>query len=431
MRCTIPQIYEIYKKHNLISTDSRNITTGSLFFAIQGEHFDGNEFVTAALEKGAAYALTNNAELSKNDHIILVEDTLIALQQLAAYHRKNLEIPILGITGSNGKTTTKELIRSVLTQKFKTFATSGNLNNHLGVPLSILSITDETEIAVIEMGANHQGEIAALCEISRPEYGIITNIGKAHLEGFGGFDGVIKAKTELYNFIRTNNGKVFVNADDDLLVEKSQGIETFTYGQSKGSLLKGRILSNFPLLSIELIFEDKNIPVQSNLIGSYNFTNMMAAASVGKYFGVDPEKIEAGLSAYQPLNNRSQWHDSGKNCIVMDAYNANLSSMQVAIENFAESPFDNKIVILGDMRELGSTSLSEHKKIYDLVLSKNFELVILVGEIFCLLTTSKNTTTFKDADEAKFALGEMNLTGNTILVKASRGIQLEKLMEVL
>lgn len=431
MHTSISDIYSIFRKYPQISTDSRNITVQSIFFALRGDNFDANKFAGEAIRNGAVYAIIDDATCGVNDKTILVEDTLVALQELARYHRRQLKIPVLGITGSNGKTTTKELIGAVLSQKFKTFSTFGNLNNHIGVPLSVLSIADDVDIAVIEMGANHQGEIANLCQICQPDLGIITNIGKAHLGGFGGFNGVIKAKTELYDFIRNNGGKLFVNGDDELLMSKSEGIPRVVYGNVLHSKVRGRISQKHPFLELDIDISTQIKHVNSKLIGSYNFTNMLAAACIGNYFEVDADKIAEGLSAYNPVNNRSQWHDSGKNKIVMDAYNANPSSMELAITNFSEAPYKNKLVILGDMRELGKEAVAEHQTIVELILKSDFEQIILVGEVFSALEIDPKIESFKTVDEAKRAIKNLNLSGKTILLKGSRGIQLEKLMEVL
>ncbi len=431
MYFAIPKLYNLFINHPDISTDSRNIKPDSLFFAIKGENFDGNRFAEEAINKGAAYSVVDDSSLAGRDKMILVSDALVALQQLAQHHRNTLKIPVIGITGSNGKTTTKELIRSVLSQKYNTFATSGNLNNHIGVPLSILSVGGNVEIAVIEMGANHRGEIDTLCKICTPGYGLITNIGKAHLEGFGGMKGVIEAKTELFNFIKKTDGKLFVNIDDKLLNDKSETISRITYGKETESDLQGCIAERFPFLTVNINFGGNNVCVQSNLIGSYNFTNMMAAACIGNYFGVDSDKIAKGLSSYHPTNNRSQWYQSGSNKIIIDAYNANPTSMELAIENFWDAPYKNKIVILGDMLELGNESREEHQKIIDLINDKKFHSVILVGSYFNNLTHNPEIRTFNNVAEALSGIGEMNLTGNTILLKGSRGIRLEKLLEVL
>ncbi len=432
MNSQIRELYEIFKNSPIISSDSRQIEQDCIFFALKGEKFDGNLFAIDALARGAKVAVVDNPDIENVNGIIKVDDALQTLQQLAIVHRQQLTIPVIGITGSNGKTTTKELIRSVLSEKFKTFATSGNLNNHIGVPLSILSITNNTEITIIEMGANHQGEIAELCEISQPDFGIITNIGKAHLEGFGEFEGVIKTKTELYKYIEHRNGKLFVNADDPLLMEKSSGLERILYGNSEKSSFSGKITGKFPFVNVDLNINGKMHRVNSNLIGSYNFANIMAAACIGNYFGVNPESIKQGIASYKPKNNRSQWLETANNKIILDAYNANPSSMKLALENFAESPYPRKVVILGDMFELGDYAQSEHESIIELALNYNFERIILIGKNFKEFAPStQKPETFKDIISAKKELEKLKLKNYTILLKGSRGVKLEKLLEVL
>jgi len=433
MNPQIRELYEIFKDSPIISTDSRHIPQDSIFFALKGENFNGNLFAIDALAQGAKVAVVDDPGIENvNGRIIKVDDALQALQQLAIVHRQQLKIPVIGITGSNGKTTSKELIRSVLSEKFKTFATSGNLNNHIGVPLSILSITNNTEIAIIEMGANHQGEIAELCEISQPDFGIITNIGKAHLEGFGGLEGVIKAKTELYKYIKHHKGKLFVNADDPLLMEKSSGLDGILYGTSKNNSLSGEVTGKFPFLSVDLNINGQVYQTESNLIGSYNFANIMAAACIGKYFGVKPELIKQGISSYKPENNRSQWLETTNNKIILDAYNANPSSMKLALENFAESPYARKAMILGDMLELGDYAQTEHEFIVELAVNYDFEKIVLIGKNFKSFSSSYPICqSFEDVMSAKKELEKINLKNYTILLKGSRGVKLEKLLEVL
>jgi UDP-N-acetylmuramoyl-tripeptide--D-alanyl-D-alanine ligase len=430
MKLSAEQIYQLYKKHPFITTDSRNVEEGCIFFALKGDKFNGNQFAAEALKSGAAYCVIDETPLIDDSCFLQVENVLESLQQLATIHRSHLKIQVIGITGSNGKTTTKELTGAVLSQKFNTFITQGNFNNHIGVPLSVLSINEATEIAVIEMGANHQGEIAALCNIAQPDFGIITNIGKAHLEGFGGYQGVIKAKTELYQFIDATGGKLFVNHDDDLLMEKSSGIARITYGNHQGTAI-GAIIAKYPALAIEIMIEGRKLNVASNLAGSYNFYNMMAAATIGNYFGVETEKIVAGLESYTPENNRSQWMDTGKNKIIMDAYNANPTSMMAAIGDFTHSPYKNKVVILGDMLELGEAAEDEHRKVVEMVMKSGFDAVFLVGNNFRHVAESYAVKTFINVLDAKNYLKTSGIQGCTILIKGSRGIALEKLPEVL
>jgi len=432
MNDILQKCYRQFTENPSISTDSRQISPGSIFFALRGENFDGNQYAAQAIQKGASLAVVDDPAIAASAQIIKVKNVLETLQELAMMHRRQLKIPVLGITGSNGKTTTKELIKNVLSQRFKTFATVGNLNNHIGVPLSILSIDKSYEIAVIEMGANHQGEIANLCRIAQPDYGIITNIGKAHLEGFGGYPGVIKAKTELYDFISKHLGKLFVNANDALLIEKAEGIEQINYGNSKDALVSGSIAKPFPFLNIDLGIDNKNHPIESQLVGSYNLDNMLAAACVGKYFGVNVKGIIAGLSSYKPGNSRSEWRETPHNQIVLDAYNANPGSMMAALENFVAAPYPRKAVILGDMLELGKASREEHQQIITYLLNQKLNKIILVGKNFKALAEDQNgIAAYADVEEAKSAIAKTNMQGYTFLIKGSRGIRLEKLLEVL
>lgn len=432
MNNIVQNLYLEYKNSTGISTDSRNIFEGCIFFALKGGNFDGNRFAEAAIANGAKIAVVDDPRIPDGNQIFKVQNTLKTLQELAVMHRRQLTIPVIGITGSNGKTTTKELIKSVLSEQFETFATTGNLNNHIGVPLSILSITDNHQMAIIEMGANHQGEIAALCEIAQPDYGIITNIGKAHLEGFGGVKGVIKAKSELYQFIKKHAGKLFVNADDSLLMEKSSGAERILYGSASEAIVHGEITGKFPFISIDLNVDNKTFPVSSSLVGSYNFTNILAAACIGKYFNIETLKIVEGLASYEPKNSRSQWLETKKNNIILDAYNANPSSMKLALENFSEAPYQRKVVILGDMLELGADAETEHTQMIEFARQCAFEKMILIGEIFNSLAQNiPEIISFKNAQSAIAEIEKMKPEGFTILIKGSRGIQLEKLLEVL
>jgi UDP-N-acetylmuramoyl-tripeptide--D-alanyl-D-alanine ligase len=430
---TTEELYEIYKRHPQITTDSRNVAAGSIFFALKGDSFDGNRFAKDALHQGAAWAVVDDASLENHQKIIVVDDVLEALQQLAQHHRRQLRIPVIGITGSNGKTTTKELISQALLTKHKTTATRGNLNNHIGVPLSILSITDNAEMAVIEMGANHQGEIAALCRIARPDYGIITNIGRAHLEGFGGYAGVIKAKTELYDFIRENGGHLFVHHDDALLMEKSADILRTTYGALPGADVQGFITEKFPMLSLQLTHPARGTTINTQMAGSYNFPNVMAAVTIARYFGADLHAVAGALRNYQPANNRSQWQTTSRNKLLIDLYNANPGSMAAAIENFAQAPYGNKMLILGDMLELGAESYAEHATIIKMAQDADFEKVILVGKQFLAFAdeASGKFLLFETADAARKAIHEMNLKNKTILLKGSRGIRLEIILDIL
>jgi len=426
----IKELYQIFIKHPQVSTDTRRIIKDSIFFALKGENFDGNLFAKSALETGAAIAVIDNEEFYiDNGKYILVDDTLLVLQQLALLHRQNLNNPFIGITGTNGKTTTKELLNTVLSEKYNTLATIGNLNNHIGVPLIILGITNDTEIAIIEMGANHVGEIGELCKISQPDYGIITNIGKAHLEGFGSFEGVVKAKNDLYIYIRDKKGKIFINSNNELLMNLSNDIDKITYGTSNTDFCCGEIISANPNVEISYHYNDIDFNIKTNLVGSYNFENIMAAICVGVYFNVDHHLIKKALESYVPTNSRSQVVRTEHNTLILDAYNANPTSMEQAIINFAKMNTDNKVLIIGDMLELGSFSLDEHQNILNLLIKNNFKNVILVGKDF--KTVNKNFLSFTTSDEAREWLINNPILNSTILIKGSRGIKLEKILDAI
>jgi UDP-N-acetylmuramoyl-tripeptide--D-alanyl-D-alanine ligase len=426
----IPKIYELFLKHAIVTTDSRNCPQGSLFFALKGNNFNGNQYAQSALEKGCSYAIVDEPEFATNERIILVDDCLVALQQLANYHRCKLKTPIIGITGTNGKTTTKELVAAVLAKEFNVAFTQGNLNNHIGVPLTLLKLTPETEIAVVEMGANHVGEIKILAEIAEPNFGLITNLGRAHLEGFGSFDNIVKTKTELYDFIRNKkNGKLFVDIDNPILNEKSEGITSVTYGTDPNAFLRGRIVSNNPFMQLEWTFLDNSYQVQTNLIGEYNFSNVMAAIAVGKFLGVKAGDICDALAEYKPTNNRSQLKKTDSNTLIIDAYNANPTSMLAALTNFNQIRGSKKAVILGDMLELGEESDDEHEKIIDFIEKSLYEKVYLVGTQFKKL--SRNAPAFLTVEDLIEVLKKDSLSGYTLLVKGSHGIHLEKCIDVL
>lgn len=421
----IEEIYKAFLKSPGISTDSRNIVQGMLFFALKGENFDGNKFVHKALEKGASLAIIDNKEY-QGKGCLLVEDSLKTLQELARYHRSRLNIPVIGLTGTNGKTTTKELIRQVLSKKYRCHATQGNLNNHIGVPLSILGISDKTEMAIIEMGANHQGEIALLSEIADPSCGLITNIGKAHLDGFGGFEGVIKAKTELYTYLQKHDKMVLVNHDDPLLMELSSSMQTLTYGSSDKAVTQGNIISSIPFLRLQY----KGLQISTQLYGDYNFENIMAAICMGELFEVETHDIAAAIAEYVPNNSRSQLVQRNTNHIYLDAYNANPSSMIASIRNFEKQEGQKKVLILGDMLELGESSMDEHQNIIEEVRDK-FNKVILVGPEFMKTDFSGGMICFHDTDSASDWLKENPVVDAHILVKGSRGIALENLLDQL
>ncbi len=420
----IKAIYHLYSQSYLVSTDTRKIVPNSIFFALKGENFNGNAFAEEALKKGASFALIDEKQYQTDDRIILVADVLKTLQELATYHRRELAIPIVALTGSNGKTTTKELINAVLSKKYKVTATEGNLNNHIGVPLTLLQMTPETQLGVVEMGANHQKEIAFLCAIAEPDFGYITNFGKAHLEGFGGIKGVIKGKSELYDYLRLHDKTVFVNAGDTLQLEKSEGIRRISFNGSVADF-KVELLDANPFVSVKY----KRLIIQSQLIGAYNFNNIAAAMTIGNYFEVTDNDLKEAIEAYYPTNNRSQIIEKGTNRIILDAYNANPSSMQVALENCAGLKETLKIVILGDMFELGKEAQREHQRIADLTRDLNFDEVYLLGENFFDVNTNlaKRYRNFEDFKE-NFSSGSIN--NATVLIKASRGMALERILKL-
>lgn len=431
---SIQELYTIYLSHPNLCTDTRKTTDGCLFFALKGDHFDANTFASQALENGAAFAVIDDAKYKTNSQFLLVEDTLTALQQLATHHRKQLKIPFIGLTGSNGKTTTKELINSVLSEKFKTSATKGNLNNHIGVPLSVLEISNDIELAIIEMGANHQKEIEMLSQICQPNFGLITNIGKAHLEGFGGIEGVKKGKGELYDFLQAHGGTVFINQDSPALNEmagKRSFNKIITYGTSNSSKIKGELIDNNPYLKIKWTANNETHEVLSQLTGTYNFENMLAAVAIGLEFGLTPNQINKGISNYAPKNNRSQITKTEKNTVIGDYYNANPSSMVLAIENISKLQADKKVVILGDMFEVGETVEEEHLNVLKKANSYNFDQVILIGKEFKKQSLNGNALFFEDTTQAFEYLKEHPINDALILVKGSRSMKLEKLMELL
>lgn len=426
----IEELYEQFLRFPLITTDTRREVKNSIFFALSGETYNGNQFARTALKKGAAIAVIDDANYKKGDRYLLVDNVLVTLQQLAAFHRQHYNKPLLGITGTNGKTTTKEIISAVLNTTFKITSTVGNYNNHIGVPLTLLKLNSETEIAVIEMGASHPGEIAKLCELAKPDIGIITNIGKAHLEGFGGYEGVIKTKNELYDFLKITKGKVLVNGDDQMLMQLSEGIDRMTFGKEKAEI-RGEITSIKPFLHIRWQKDKAVYQLETALYGTYNFPNIMAAISVGCHFGVTPEKINLAISSYIPQNNRSQQFVTQKNKIILDAYNANPVSMAGAISSFKAFQPENPWLILGDMFELGTTAVSEHEKIVELLTYSGFMKVLLVGDIFNSLLDKQGFRTFKTTQDAFAYLSKKPIKKAEILIKGSRGMQLEKLLPLL
>ncbi|MGV3509336.1 MAG: UDP-N-acetylmuramoyl-tripeptide--D-alanyl-D-alanine ligase [Sphingobacteriaceae bacterium] len=429
----IEELYSIYLNHPEICTDTRKISTGCLFFALKGDNFDGNSFAQKALDEGAAYAIIDNPQHNVSDRTILVDDVLGTLQQLANYHRKQLSIPFIGITGTNGKTTTKELINSILSVKYKTYATRGNLNNHIGVPLTLLAIDKSIEIAIIEMGANHQQEIAALCKIAEPTLGLITNVGKGHLEGFGGFEGVKKGKGELYDFLKSTSGQAFINQDSEHLMEMAQNRQlknVVYYSVSSDSSLRGEIIENDPFLTIDWIADTERHRVKTNLTGPYNLENVLAGIAIGKYFDLSADEINLGISSYNPANNRSQITKTESNTLICDYYNANPSSMSAALDNFSAISARNKVLILGDMFELGDESVSEHKAIVEKAIGIKADEKIFIGKNF-FQNKSEQALFFETTEEAYESIKQRQLKDSTVLIKGSRGMKMEKLVEIL
>jgi UDP-N-acetylmuramoyl-tripeptide--D-alanyl-D-alanine ligase len=426
---SIEDLYSIYTTHPSVVTDTRKLKSGDLYFALKGPNFNGNHFAIAALEAGAAYAIVDEAiadSIELHGRIIFVEDVLTTLQALAKYHRQQFDIPFLAITGSNGKTTTKELVYAVLASHFNTYTTQGNLNNHIGVPLTLLSIPKNADMAVIEMGANHQKEIESYCSYTLPTHGMITNCGKAHLEGFGSEEGVKKGKGELFDFLRAHNGTVFVMEDYPYLQSMSQGITlTIGYGQHSG-VIQGEAIDADGMLTVNI---NKGIAldlIKTNLVGNYNLPNVLAAVTIGQYFKVPNEKIKAAIENYIPTNSRSQLVHWQNNEVILDAYNANPSSMKLAVENFAKLNKANKIVCLGGMRELGADTLIEHQLLIDQLKQTNWDNILLVGSEF--KPCDHNFLYFDTVLEAKAWLQAQELKGYTLLIKGSRGIQMEQLI---
>lgn len=437
----IAALYDAFVKSPKISTDTRKITPGSIFFALKGAKFNGNEYAEQALSLGAMLAVIDDVSYKKDDRYILVENVLEALQELAKYHRNKLNIPIVGVTGTNGKTTTKELLHAVLSVKFKTYATKGNLNNHIGVPLSVLDITSDIEVAIIEMGANHVGEIGFLCEIAKPTLGLITNVGKAHLEGFGSFDGVKRAKGELYDWLEKSGGVLFLQADNSLLLNMANNRsfkEIITYGYNQTNHISGNLVSSNPTIALSWSSIKSNgcneEKVQTNLTGSYNMENVLAAIAVGLHFGLSCKEINKGLISYLPTNNRSQISETANNTVICDYYNANASSMSAALENLESLTSNNKAVILGDMFELGKESAAEHNQIIKRVQGMHLNRKIFIGREFYEQKNNNKVDRsefYSSIEEAIEALKLTPLKGSLILLKASRGMAFEKLLAYL
>ena len=425
----IEKLYFDYLKSTGVSTDTRTVHEGNIWFALKGPNFNANKFATQALEKGAVLAVIDDADYHQNEGTYLVSDALLALQELANYHRRKLSIPFLGITGSNGKTTTKELVRDVLSKKYVVHATKGNLNNHIGVPLTLLSIDDSTEFAIIEMGANAQGEIKRLCEIAQPDYGLITNIGKAHLEGFGGSEGIFKGKTELYDYLGKNNGKAFVNTNNQKLVDKLTDLKIESKSYAKPTnYFEAKLVEEKPNLVIEAHQER----FETKITGGYNFENICSALCVGQYFNVDPLDSIKAVSDYDPDNNRSQVILKGTNTIVMDAYNANPSSMAEALKSFDKRSDKRKVIIIGDMLELGAAADKEHLLIGQMTRQFDFEQVHFCGPLMKEATRGNGKSFYWETkDELEAHLREEPIQNATILIKGSRGMSLETLLDLL
>lgn len=466
----IEKLYSEYLRHRDVTTDSRQVKEGSIFFALKGDNFDGNSFAASALEKGASICVIDNPDYKVDEHCWLVDDVLKTLQELARYHRSQLTIPVIGVTGTNGKTTTKELIRQVLSKRYRTWATQGNFNNQIGVPLTLLAMPADTEMAIVEMGANHPGEIDFLCNIANPEYGLITNVGKAHIEGFGSFKGVVKTKTELYKHLAAMAGVIFVNADNDILMERAEKMAVLpsspsvlpgvvpafpgatpsdyndgfiprgvnlpmasvvTYGGGEATEYCGSFVSADPYLKFYFEDGDNVYTVQTHLIGGYNFDNAMAAVCVGRYFGVDLFDIKTALEEYVPSNNRSQFKETAHNRLVLDCYNANPSSMKVAVDNFIAMKDASKVVILGEMRELGGDSRKEHHALYERLIGAGFSQIILVGDAFKFAKDDSKVVWCENSDSVRGYLQKNPVRDSLVLIKGSNSNKLWQAEELL
>lgn len=423
----INELHKIFLASSGVSTDTRSISVNSIFFALKGENFNGNSFAGKALEKGASFAVIDQQPPLNSQRFILVDNVLDTLQKLATFHREYLKVSIVALTGSNGKTTTKELINAVLSKKYNTLATKGNLNNHIGVPLTLLSMTNETEIGIIEMGANHQKEISALSEIARPDYGYITNFGKAHLEGFGGIEGVIAGKRELYDFLMERGKNLFLNYDDPLQKELSFYRNKFSFGKDPDADLDVQYHTASGFAQVRI----KNTEVNSNLIGDYNTRNLAAAFAIGCYFEVPKTMIQQALETYIPANNRSQIIERGSNKIILDAYNANPTSMAAALENFENRPETPKIAILGDMFELGAVSEEEHQQLVNKLIDSRIDRTYLIGDNFHGTTFHSEIESFRTFNDFKEAFQHEKIENSLFLIKGSRGMALERVLDLL
>ena len=426
---SIIDLYDLFIHNPQITTDSRNCPKGSIFFALKGDKFDGNQYAGKALASGCVYAVIDNPDYYIGERTILVDNVLKTLQQLAHHHRKLLGLPIIGITGTNGKTTTKELLAAVLSTKFNLLYTEGNFNNHIGVPLTLLRLTHDHEMAVIEMGASHPGDIKELVDIVHPNYGIITNVGRAHLEGFGSFEGVIRTKGELYDYIRRSKGKIFIKKENEYLQSIAKGIEQITYGNGDDAFASGQVVSCDPFLVFNWKQQGKLHTVETHMIGSYNLDNVLAAVAVGRFFKIPAERISRAIAAYEPTNNRSQFKKTENNELIIDAYNANPSSMKVALDNFITMPVQPKAIILGDMRELGPTSDELHAEVVEQIKKGQFDKVFLCGEHFSKV--GKEFSPFATTEAMTEELRRQPLKGYHILIKGSHSMGLEKLADIL
>ena len=423
----INSIYQLFLKCRGVSTDSRKLESGSLYISLKGPNFNGNSFAKEALDKGASYAIVDEKEYAINDSYILVDDCLDTLQELATHHRRNSKAKILALTGSNGKTTSKELIYSVLKSKLNTIATTGNLNNHIGVPLTLLSIQAETQIAIVEMGANHLREIEMLCNMAEPDYGYITNFGKAHLEGFINLQGVIKGKSELYTYLMGKSGLIFINNKDPKQIEITNNYSNkFTFGETESN-------ANYSVKTVnpKISMSIEDVTINTNLFGEYNVENIASAICIGKYFGLSNLEIKKGVESYIPNNNRSQILEKGSNKIILDAYNANPTSMKLTLANFNEMDEKNKIVFVGDMYELGENSHEMHQDIVETIEKMNFDQSYLLGDLFSKTKFSSKIKAFSTLEDLNNSVKLKEISNATILIKGSRGMQLEKILDFL
>ncbi len=431
----ISELYAIFLRHPVVTTDSRMCSKGSIFFALKGERFNGNLFAGEALKAGCAYAVVDEqVDEVEDERIIRVDNVLVALQNLATYHREKLKIPIIAVTGTNGKTTTKELIAIGLSREFKVAYTQGNYNNHIGVPLTLLTMNRTHEIGVIEMGANHLGEIKELCEIAKPNYGLITNVGKAHLEGFGTLENVIRAKCELYDYIRENEGKVFVNKDNPYLVDNSDGMDRILYGKNDPTLFaSGVLVDATPFMEFDWSFFDRSYRVKTRLVGEFNFDNAISAVAVCKFFGINAERISAALEEYEPVNHRSQFKRTARNDLIIDTYNANPASMKASLEFFSNVPTSlPKMVVVGEMKELGETAIEEHQRLLDFLAKQSLGKVVLVGELFREFpATCSEYEVYDRVEELIERLKAKPVANHYILLKGSHSVSLEKAIDYL